>query len=244
MFYSPKEIIITEYIFNYMFYQDGNIELELRLTGIVQVYPEDPKNPSTSPFATTVAPGVQAQYHQHMFSVRVDPMIDGLSNTVVETDILPLSAPTGSPLNHAGNGFTARPYAITKASEGGREFDMGKDRRWSIVNPNRRHPVTGKPTGYSIMGKGGVTPLMAQEDSWIAKRARWAQKALWVVKDVEGPKGSRVWPSGKYVPGSRSESEDSMTKWVQGEESVDGEDVLLYLTLGKCLFVLINVETD
>ena len=29
--------------------------------------------------ATTVARGVQAQYHQHMFSVRVDPMVDGLA---------------------------------------------------------------------------------------------------------------------------------------------------------------------
>lgn len=222
----------AEYIFNYMFYQDGNVELELRLTGIVQVYAEDPKNPSTSPFATTVAPGVSAQYHQHMFSVRLDPMVDGLSNTVVETDIVPLAAPTGSALNHAGNGFTTKSFPIAKASEGARNFELSTDRRWAITNPGRRHPVTGKPTGYTIMGKGGVTPLMARDDSWIAKRARWAQKALWVVKDVEGPHGSRVWPSGKYVPGSREENPDSVTKWVQGDESLDGQDVLLFLTIG------------
>lgn len=215
-----------------MFYQDGNIELEIRLTGIVQVYAEDPTKPSQSPFATTVAPGVQAQYHQHMFSVRVDPMIDGLRNTVVETDIVPVAAPVGSALNHAGNGFTARSVPIAAAADGARDFDLAADRRWSIVNPARTHAVSGRPTGYTIMGKGGVTPLMAQDGSWVARRARWAQKALWVVKDVEGPHGSRVWPSGKYVPGSRDANPDSVTKWAQGDESLEGEDVLLYLTLG------------
>lgn len=221
-----------EYIFNYMFYQDGNVELEIRLTGIVQVYAEDPKNPSSSPFATTVAPGVSAQYHQHMFSVRVDPMVDGLANTVVETDIVPVDAPTGSPQNHAGNGFTTRSRAITRAGDGARHFELATDRRWAITHAARRHPVTGKPTGYTIMGKGGVTPLMARGDSWVAKRARWAERALWVVRDEEGPRGSRVWPSGKYVPGSRAENPDSVTHWVQGDASLEGADVLLYLTLG------------
>jgi primary-amine oxidase len=224
---------LTEYIFNYMFYQDGNIELEIRLTGIVQVYAEDPKKPSESPFATTVAPGVSAQYHQHMFSVRVDPMIDGLFNTVVETDIVPVAAPTGSALNHAGNGFTTKSFPIATQRDGARDFELQTDRRWAITNPGRRHPVTGKPTGYTIMGKGGITPLMARPDSWVATRARWAEKALWVVKDVEGPKGSRVWPSGKYMPGSREENPDSVTKWVQEDENLDGEDVLLYLTMGE-----------
>ena len=175
--YLTKRFLAAEYIWNYMFYQDGNIELEIRLTGIVQVYAEDPAAPSTSPFATTVARGVQAQHHQHMFSVRLDPMVDGLANTVVETDIVPVDAPTGSAQNHAGNGFTTQSRPVATAAEGARDFELATDRRWSVVNPRRAHPVTGKPPGYTIMGKGGVTPLMARDDSWVARRARWAQKA-------------------------------------------------------------------
>ena len=125
-----------------------------------------------------------------------------------------------------------RATAIARAGDGARDFELATDRRWSVVNPRRAHPVTGKPPGYTIMGKGGVTPLMARDDSWVARRARWAQKALWVVRDVEDAHGSRVWPSGKYVPGSRAENPDSVTHWAQGDESLEGQDVLLYLTMG------------
>ncbi len=226
---------LSEYIFNYRFYQDGNIELEIRLTGILQVYAEDPATPGSSLFATTVAPGVSAHYHQHIFSVRLDPMIDGLANTVVETDVIPLpDAPTGSPQNFAGNAFTTRATPIIKQREGGRDFDLSTDRRWSITSANRKHPVSGKPTSYSIMSKGTMTPVFARPDSWIVQRAGFTKKALWVVKDKEGPKGSRVWPSGKYVPGTRVAPDESIVGWVEkGEdESLEGEDVLVYLTAG------------
>ncbi|KAI0084516.1 peroxisomal copper amine oxidase [Irpex rosettiformis] len=224
-----------EYIFNYRFYQDGNIELEIRLTGILQVYAEDPATPNSNPFATTIAPGVSAHYHQHIFSLRVDPMIDGLANTVVETDVLSLpDAPTGSPQNFAGNAFTTRATPIVSTRSGGRDFDLSTDRRWAITSANRKHPVSGKPTSYSIMSKGTMTPVFAREDSWVQKRAGFTKRALWVVKDKEGPKGSRTWPSGKYVPGTRVAPVDSITEWVEKEEdeSLEGEDVLLYLTAG------------
>ncbi len=61
----------SEYIWNFMFYQDGTIEFEIRLTGILQVYVSNPSEPS--PFGTLVAPQVNAHYHQHLFSLRVDP---------------------------------------------------------------------------------------------------------------------------------------------------------------------------
>ncbi|KAI0710687.1 peroxisomal copper amine oxidase [Earliella scabrosa] len=226
-----------EYIFNYMFYQDGNIEVEIRLTGILQVYVNGEDEPN--PFGTTLAPGINAHYHQHIFSVRVDPMVDGLQNTVVETDILPLpNAPTGSAANHMGNAFIARGTPIAVASEGARDFDYAKDRRWSIINPKVVHPHSKRNAGYTIMGKGAATPMMALPDSIVAKRAPFATKPLWVVKDVEGPKGGRVWPSGKYVPQTRDSPPDSLPNWVKGNESLVGEDILLYLTMGTLLAAL------
>lgn len=225
--------MFAEYIFNYSFYQDGNIELEVRLTGILQVYAEDPKTPASSPFAVTLAPGVSAQYHQHLFSIRVDPMVDGLSNTVTETDVIPLpNAPTGSAINHAGNAFITKTQQITKAGEGARDYDIQLDRRWAITNPNRKHPYSGKNVGYTIMNKGAVTSLLARDDSWVAKRSGFAKKALWVVRDKEGPKGSRVWPSGKYMPQTRDTPAESITNWAKGDESINGEDILVYITMG------------
>ncbi|KAH9940012.1 peroxisomal copper amine oxidase [Epithele typhae] len=222
-----------EYIFNYVFYQDGNIELEIRLSGILQVYAKAEEEPNPNPFGTTLAPGINAHYHQHIFSFRVDPMVDGLSNSVVETDVVPLpNAPTGSAANYAGNAFTTVNTPVTPASAGGREYDYTTDRRWAIVNPARVHPHSNRVAGYSIMSKGAGVPLMARPDSIIARRAPWAAKPVWVVRDEEGAKGGRMWPSGKYVPQTRESPADSMAHWAKGDAKLTEEDILVYLTMG------------
>jgi primary-amine oxidase len=220
-----------EYIWNYYFYQDGNIELEIRLTGILQVYCSNPNEPN--PFGTTVAPGVNAHYHQHIFSIRVDPMIDGLNNSVVETDIVRLQdAPTGSAANFAGNAFITEDKVLKLQSEGAREYNFDTERRWRITNPARKHYSSGRDVSYTIGMKDAATRLIAREDGWAAKRAAFAKKALWVIKDVEDSKGGRMWPAGKYVPQTREEPEDSVGHWTKGDESIENEDVLLYITIG------------
>lgn len=218
-----------EYIWNYMFYQDGSIEFEIRLTGILQVYVagED----ESSQFATKIAPNLNAQYHQHFFSIRVDPMIDGLHNSVVETDVVPLpDAPAGSSHNYSGNSFITQDTVVKV--ESGRSHDYQKDRRWKIVNPARKHYSSGTDVGYVIGMKGGATPVMARPDSWVLRRAEFLNDALWVCREVEGPKGGRMWPAGKYVPQTREEPDDSVCKWVQSKGNVENEDILLYLTIG------------
>ncbi|KAI6116769.1 copper amine oxidase [Pisolithus croceorrhizus] len=204
-----------EYVWNYYFYQDGNIEIEIRLTGILQVYVAGLDEPT--PYGTTVAPGINAHYHQHTFSVRVDPMLDGLQNSVIESEIVGLDAPTGSDENFAGNGFVIKDRILkSQVEDGARDFNWASER-----------------LSYAIMMKGAVLPLLEKPDSWIARRASFAHKPLWVVRDEEGPKGSRIFPSGKYVPQTREEPEDSVGKWVkEGNGSIENEDIVLFLTLG------------
>ncbi|KAF9016190.1 peroxisomal copper amine oxidase [Hymenopellis radicata] len=192
-----------EYIWNYMFYQDGNIELEVRLTGILQAYVSADGEPNK--FGSIVAPNVNAHYHQHLFC-------------------------TGSAMNFAGNAFISQDTVLTK--EAGRPYDFAKERRWRITNPARKHYCSGKDVGYGIQMKGGITPMMARNDGWALKRASFTHYPVWVCKDVEGEKGSRMWPAGKYVPQTRESPEDSVGAWVKGEQNVENEDLLVYLTVG------------
>jgi primary-amine oxidase len=158
-------------------------------------------------------------------------MIDGLHNSVVETEIVPLpDAPTGSPQNLSGNAFTTKDTVLK--AESGRSHDYQKERRWTIVNPARKHYSSGKDVGYAIGMKGGATPIMARPDSWVVRRAAFLTDALWVCRDVEGSKGGRMWPAGKYVPQTKEEPNDSVGKWVLGKRNVENEDILLYLTIG------------
>lgn len=218
-----------EYVWNYHFYQDGTIDSEIKLTGVLQTYVAREDEPN--PYGTTIAPKINAQYHQHIFSLRVDPMIDGLTNSVLETDVVPSPAPVGSPENFAGNAFTTKQEII--GSEGPRDYDWVVDRRWRIVNTNSKHYASGEYVGYGIHLKGGSISLLAKEGSWVAQRAKFATKPLWVVKDKEGEKGTeRMWPSGKYVPQSRGEANDSIGKWVEGKAGIENEDILLFMTIG------------
>ena len=161
-------------------------------------------------------------------------MIDGLNNTVVESDIIPLDELTGSTDNFAGNGFYVQDTTIAK--ETGRPYDFSKDRRWRIVNNARTHYASGKAAGYSIGIKGGALPLLAKPDGWIGKRAGLLTNTVWVVRDVEDVQvneGSlRMWPAGKYVPQTREEPQDSVRGWVKNGQSVVDEDLLVFVTIG------------
>ena len=231
---SILKIDTQEYIFNYLFYQDGSVEIEIRLSGILQVYVARDGEPN--PHGTTVAPGVNAHYHQHLFSFRIDPMIDGLGNSLVETDVMPLpDAPTGSAANHAGNAFIAQDTVIRNAS--GREWNYATDRKWKIVNAAKTHYSSGKNVGYTIVTKSGATPFMLRPDSWVAKRAAFATKSIWVCRDVEAQDSGtlRMWPAGRYVPQSRGSTSDSIGSWVKGGEPVENEDILVFVTIGGSL---------
>ncbi len=131
-------------------------------------------------------------------------MVDGLYNSVVESDVVPLpDAPVGSAENFAGNAFVVQEKVLKEASEGAREYDFERDRRWRVVNRNAKpHYSSGAAPGYVIGMKGAAARLLAREGGWVARRASFAANdtSLWVIKDKESVDGSRLWPAGKYVP--------------------------------------------
>ena len=224
-----------EYCFYYYFYQDGSIELEIRLTGILNVYLLD-ENESPASFGSVVAPRINAQYHSHIFSIRIDPMIDGLLNSVVEADIVPYDFPTGSKENFAGNGFIVKEMVLKNTNEGVREYNAITDRRWSIVNAAKRHYANGKPAGYALGLKGSTVNLLAQPDSWASRRAAFARKTLWVVRDrdaKDGEEDERMYPAGKYVPQTWDTPPDSLPVWSAEDKTLENEDILVFVTIGK-----------
>ncbi|KAF8512289.1 hypothetical protein BU17DRAFT_96393 [Hysterangium stoloniferum] len=88
-----------------------------------------------------------------------------------------------------------------------------------------RHPVTFWATGVS-------RPLSLRRLSLgVVRRAGFATKSLWVVRDVKDGLGGRMWPAGHYVPQTTDAPEDSVDGWMQ-TESIENEDIVLFLTLG------------
>ena len=73
-----------EYGFYWHFYQDGTIELKVKMTGIISNGAEPPG--VKPPWGELVAPQVYGPIHQHFFNARLDMMVDGLENSVYEVN--------------------------------------------------------------------------------------------------------------------------------------------------------------
>ena len=81
-----------EYLVYWRFYQDGNIECEVRATGLMVTTPYA-EGGSPPPTGTVVDNRTYAPFHQHFLVARLDLDVDGDQNTVMEVDskALPVS---------------------------------------------------------------------------------------------------------------------------------------------------------
>jgi primary-amine oxidase len=89
-----------EYGFFWYLYQDGNIQFEIKLTGILSLGALPPG--VKSPYGTVIAPQLYAPNHQHFFNMRLDLDIDGTANSVQQIDVVPDEL---GPLNPFENAF-------------------------------------------------------------------------------------------------------------------------------------------
>jgi primary-amine oxidase len=216
-----------DYGFYWYLYLDGTIECESKLTGILftSAYPGLDAEGTDYPYASEVAPGLGGPYHQHLFSARLDMMVDGLSNAVDEVDAV--RVPIG-PGNEHGNAFTKRVTRLSTEAGSGRVADGSAARAWHIVNTEKTNRM-GRPTGYVLYPQESPT-LMADASSSIAKRAEFATKHLFVTKYD---------PAERYAAGDfvhQNPGGDGITRFIEGDESIDGEDIVLWHTFGPTHF--------
>jgi primary-amine oxidase len=134
-----------DYGFYWYLYQDGTIEFEVKLTGIISngAVPEGVR----PTHGTLVAPGVYGPNHQHFFSLRLDMMVDGSENSVYEVNAVP--DPPG-PANPAGSAWRAVATPLRTESQAQRNVDPASGRFWKIVNPNVQNAL-GEPVAYKLV---------------------------------------------------------------------------------------------
>ncbi|PYH46914.1 peroxisomal copper amine oxidase [Aspergillus saccharolyticus JOP 1030-1] len=225
-----------EYGFYHTFTLDGTYKLEVKLTGMLNTYCMHPsEQAASSPYGTEVAPAIIAQNHQHIFSLRVDPEIDGHNNTVLQSDAVVSKDPLGSSENYYGNGFYCEKTPLRTALEGATNYNHETSRSWDIINPNRLNKVSKKPVAFKIVNNA-CPALLAKPGSVVWKRAAFARKSLWVLpyKDYE------LYPAGDYVCQSTGDENhpDNLTiqDWANRNESIENADIVCYIQFGLTHF--------
>ena len=156
-----------EYCVYWILRQDGTIKLEIRLTGILNTYicadGED-----IGPWGTVVYPNVNAHNHQHLFSLRIHPRIDGDNNSAATSDAKPSPFPTGSTQNMYGNAFYCEKTTFKTVKESITNFESATARTWDMYNPSSIHKYSGKPATYKLWSTF-CSPLLAQEGSLVKR---------------------------------------------------------------------------
>ncbi len=122
-----------EYGFYWYFYQDGNIEFQLKLTGILSLGAAHPGE--QLPHGAMIAPQLYAPNHQHFFNMRLDFDIDGERNTIQQVDVV--SDPIDE-LNPYENAFRAQATPLLTEKQACAHLNPAAARTWKITNPSRQ----------------------------------------------------------------------------------------------------------
>ena len=207
-----------EYILAFIFNQAGEVTYEVRATGILSTQPID--EGVSVLWGTVVHPGVLAAHHQHIFSLRVDPMIDGHSNRLVYDEAIRMPR---SDFNPHGTGYTVKETVVEESC--GIDVDYEANRVFKIQNANVLNPINGKPVAYKIQ----VPPfqkLMADHDSFTYKRAEFADHSIYVTKY----KDDELYAGGKYTNQSRGGT--GVRSWANRRDNVKDTDLVVFVQFG------------
>jgi len=208
-----------EYGFFWYLYQDGNIQFEIKLTGILSLGALPPGE--TSPYGALVAPQLYAPNHQHFFNMRLDIDLDGTANSAYQVDVA--ADPLG-PKNPFENAFSAKAQLLKTEKQARASLNLETARTWKFVNPAVKNAV-GESVGYKFMPGDNCVPF-ASKNAWWRKRAGFVDHHVWVTPYRQEERHA----AGNYP--NQSQGGDGLPKWTAADRPIENTDLVLWYTFG------------
>jgi primary-amine oxidase len=214
-----------EYGFHWIFHQDGVLEQQVELNGILQTEALSDTGVAAvrggARHETIVGPHLAAAYHQHFFNFRLDLDVDGPANSVVEVNTH--AEPRGA-ANPYGNAFTTTATPLRRERDAQRRVDMATARVWKVINPGVTNTL-GTPPGYLLMP--GVTAVpYADPSSSVRTRAGFLNANLWVTPYDPG----EMHAAGDYI--NQDPGGDGLVRWTRANRDIEHRDIVLWYTFG------------
>jgi primary-amine oxidase len=220
-----------DYAVNYVFKQDGSLEVDLALTGImlakgVKEKRADENNGNHSMTAMEnsghlVAENIVAPHHQHFFSFRLDLDVDGTNNSVTEMNTSAMAEGANNPYL---NGFVMRETAFKTEAEAGRKMDMQQARVWTVMSPTAKNSL-GHNTSYILVPGANSLPFIAP-NAMVRRRAQFINNHFWATK--YNP--LEIYSAGNYP--NQSKGGDGLPQFVANNDALENTDVVVWYTLG------------
>ena len=206
-----------EYAYYWCLYQDGGIEYQVKLTGVISTGAVPPG--ATPEHGALVAPGVYGPHHQHFFNLRLDMAVDGPANRVYEVN--PVALPEG-PGNPVGNAWRIDESLLE--TETARTADPLAGRYWKVVNDGVRNAL-GQPVGYKLMPEHSIAAF-CHPGSAVARRAGFITRQLWITAYNR----DQMFATGDYP--NQSAGGGGLPAYIQSERNLVDTDVVIWYTFG------------
>ncbi|CZR57083.1 related to copper amine oxidase [Phialocephala subalpina] len=203
-----------EYVFMWHLDQAAGLHYRIQATGILSTAPID--KGATVPWGTNVNEGVMAPFHQHVFSLRIDPNIDGDKNSVIEEDSVAMPLDENNPF---GVGYVTKNRVIAKSTP----LDSAPNRVHKIINPSVLNKASGKPVAYAIHSPMKQM-LLAHPNSWHGKRAKYAFHPFWVTAHRD----NELYAAGDYTYQSLPDGKSDLGGWADREDKTDDTDIVVW----------------
>ena len=216
-----------DYIFDWVFSQNGTIRVALGSSGIEQVKGvssrtvTDDKDGRDTAYGRMVAEHTVAVNHDHFFSFRLDLDVDGPQNSF-EYDSLK-TVLLGKESLRKSIWVSDAKIAATE-QEAKLQINLQKPKIWRVINPNVKGPL-GYPVSFELKYGANAVSLLSPDD-FPQMRAGFTDYHLWV---------TLYRPNERYAGGTfpnQSQGGDGLPKWTRASRPIKDTDIVLWYTLG------------
>lgn len=220
-----------DYIFDWVFAENGTIGINAGATGIEAVKGvqartmQDPTAAEDTRYGTLIDHNIVGTTHQHIYNFRLDLDVDGEANTLTEIDPVVAPSPVAGPRTSTMQ-TTTRIAATEK--QAAQKFDASTVR---LLSNTGRLNRMGNPVSYQLIPYAGGTHPIARganfaADEWIYNRLNFMDKQLWVTRY----KSDERYPEGKYS--NRSDRDTGLGQFTADDENIVNTDNVVWLTTG------------
>jgi primary-amine oxidase len=208
-----------DYSINWIFRQDGSMQVESGLTGIMLAKGVVQETHSHDANGHLVARRVVAPHHQHILNFRLDFDVYGPGNSVAE-----MNTRSASPEeNPAGTAIVMEEKVLPREKDAQRDLSLADARAWRVLNPTQKNGL-GMERGYILVPGPNSVPY-ALQNSLARRRAGFMDHHVWVTKY----RPRELYAGGDYP--NQSEGGDGLPRYAAKNESIENTDLVLWYTL-------------
>lgn len=217
-----------DYVYDYIFYLNGVIEVKVSTSGYFQ---GTWWNPADAAYTTRATEKTGGSLHDHLVNYKVDLDIAGTGNSFIKRNIVTevINLPWHDWPHHQKKLVD---HILQNETEGGIVYDFNHPAVYSVINPSAQNNV-GNHRGYRIAIKDNAKDLL--QDAPLHKGLQWAKYQIAVTKHKDTEPHSSV----MYNQAVLAEPVLEFDSFLDGDNLVN-EDIVTWITIG--VFHMVHAE--